>query len=107
MNKVNILGETYTIKKSNAKKDSNLVKADGYMDATTKTIVLADLESETNEYNSLDNIQKYADKVFRHELIHAFLFESGLACYGNDEKIVDWIAVQYPKIKEVFERLKI
>ena len=93
MNKVNILGTTYTIKKSNAKKDSNLVKADGYMDATTKTIVLADLENETNEYNSLDNMQNYADKVLRHELTHAFLFESGLACYWNDEKIVDWIAV--------------
>jgi hypothetical protein len=61
----------------------------------------------TNEYNSLDNIQKYADKVFRHELTHAFLFESGLACYGGDEKIVDWIAAQYPKLKEVFERLKV
>ena len=36
MNKVNILGTTYTIKKSNAKKDSNLVKADGYIDTTYK-----------------------------------------------------------------------
>ena len=107
MNKVNILGETYIIKKSNAKKDSNLVKADGYIDTSTKTIVLADLESEKNDYNALDNMEKYADKVLRHEIIHAFLFESGLACYGSDEKIVDWIAVQYPKLKEVFERLKI
>ena len=107
MNKINILGTTYTIKKSNAKKDSSLVKADGYIDTSTKTIVLADLESEKNDYNALDNMEKYADKVFRHELIHAFLFESGLACYGSDEKIVDWIAAQYPKLKEVFERLKI
>ena len=107
MNKINILGTTYTISKSNAKKDSNLVKADGYIDTSTKKIILADLESETNEYSSLDNIQLYADKVLRHELTHAFLFESGLACYGSDEKIVDWIAVQYTKLKEVFERLKI
>ena len=78
------------------------------MTQPTKTIVLADLESETNEYNSLDNIQKYADKVLRHELnTRIFYLKADWRVMGSDEKIVDWIAVQYPKLKEVFEGLKI
>lgn len=46
----------------------------------------------------------------RHEIIHAFLYESGLAEnfehaneFGQDETMVDWIAMQFPKILEVYK----
>jgi hypothetical protein len=45
----------------------------------------------------------------RHELIHAFLFESGLDCcsWADKEEIVDWIAIQFPKLQNVFEQINV
>ena len=37
----------------------------------------------------------------RHEIIHAFLCESGLAensDWATNEELVDWIAIQAPKL---------
>jgi hypothetical protein len=49
-------------------------------------------------------------KQLRHEIIHAFLYESGLGPnfehykqFGHEETIVDWFAIQYPKIEEAFK----
>lgn len=54
-------------------------------------------------------------KTLRHEIIHAFLTESGL--HGNtynvdggwamNEEMVDWFAIQSPKIMRVFEELEV
>ena len=46
----------------------------------------------------------------RHELIHAFLFESGLAENSNwarNEEMVDWIARQFPKMAKTFQEVKV
>ena len=51
--------------------------------------------------------------TLRHEILHAFLFESGLdagsiATYGpwaNNEEMVDWFAIQSPKIFKVYSEL--
>ena len=50
------------------------------------------------------------DVVIRHEIIHAFLFESGLAQNTNDveswamnEEMVDWLAIQFPKLLKAFK----
>ena len=54
---------------------------------------------------------EYPEGIIRHEIIHAFLFESGLGFnvenrpLGQSETMVDWFALQYPKIKKVFEEL--
>ncbi|MFD1464645.1 hypothetical protein ACFQ4L_00875 [Lapidilactobacillus mulanensis] len=45
-------------------------------------------------------------KDTRHELIHAFLCESGLAensDWAQNEEVVDWIARQFPKLFETFK----
>jgi hypothetical protein len=57
--------------------------------------------------NQLEDMEAYKKKVIRHEVIHAFFFESGLgdSSYGKNEELVDWIAMQFPKIAEVFEEL--
>lgn len=60
---------------------------------------------------SLHDIEAYIKKVLRHEIVHAFLFESGLGenmhCLINsgwhDEQIVDWFAYQGPKIIKAWE----
>ena len=42
----------------------------------------------------------------RHEIIHAFLFESGLAEnseWAQNEEMVDFFAIQFPKLMEAFK----
>jgi hypothetical protein len=44
------------------------------------------------------------EKLCRHEVIHAFLCESGLlhnSDWATDEEMVDWFAIQLPKINAV------
>lgn len=45
--------------------------------------------------------------MLRHELIHAFFCEAGLDDYSSNEQLVDWIAIQSPKIFKIFQELEI
>ena len=61
-----------------------------------------------------DNIDGFKKSVLRHEIVHAFLFESGLdmqsgecESWANNETMVDWFAIQYPKIQKVFQELSV
>ena len=53
------------------------------------------------------HLKTYRQQVIRHELVHAFLFESGLGAdsWGINEEIVDWIAYQFPKMAEAFGKV--
>jgi hypothetical protein len=78
-----------------------------------------DVDAQTHPYerviNIADDIADGADvkRIIRHEIIHAFMFESGLGFnfehkpFGQDETMIDWFAVQYPKMKIVFRLLDI
>lgn len=105
--KVKILGTTYTIKELTKSQDAFLNSCDGYCDKTSKTIVVLKSDTESN----LDDFEAYKKKVTRHEIIHAFLFESGLhenfkhEGWGHDETTIDWIAVQFPKMLEIFKKV--
>lgn len=101
---INILGSEWSIKEQSENENEFLKGCDGYCDWTTREIVV---ERET--YGTLQNMQKYINKVLRHEIVHAFLFESGLAeCAGEvdswakSETMVDWIARQGQKIYEAW-----
>lgn len=98
--KVDILGTIYTVHTDVSESDEPRLKdADGITDFTTKDIYLARFDQDED---SFQNIGAWGDKCLRHELIHAFLFESGIDCnskWGRDEEIVDWIAIQFPKIE--------
>lgn len=103
--KVIILGSYWDVKLRSKKEDDYLVNADGYCDKTMNLIVV-----KTNDENdTLGNWEEYMRKVLRHELIHAFLFESGLheefmhPGRGHDEAYVDWFAVQMLKIKTAYD----
>lgn len=102
MQTVNILGTEYKLIESDSGKDAILKSADGYCDHTTKTLVIKDILPETN---SVGDLEQYKKRVIRHEVIHAFLFESGLAgeSWANDEEIVDWLAYQFPKLLQAFK----
>ena len=98
---VNVLGTKYTIKESNELADTNLKNNDGYCDHSIKTIVIDTFRVSPG---SLEDLETYKKQVIRHELIHAFLFESGLdgCSWAKDEEIVDWIACQFPKLQHAF-----
>ena len=103
---VNVLGTEYTIKKSNKVEDLSLESCDGYCDHTIKTIVIDTFKNYKELPDTLSDIDDYEKKVIRHELVHAFLFESGLSgnSWAKEEEIVDWIANQFPKLMEAFEQ---
>lgn len=104
---VKILGTKYTIKELDRETDPFLEKCDGYCDKTTHTIVVL----KSCPTSELGNFEEYKKKVKRHEIIHAFLFESGLhenfqhSEWGHDETTVDWFASQFPKMIEVFKKV--
>ena len=61
--------------------------------------------AEREEPRALRDLDAYGRKVLRHEIIHAFLYESGLSCnsqettaWAANEEMVDWFAIQGPKI---------
>lgn len=108
--KVNVLGTEYTIIHKKESEDKTLKGIDGYCDSSTKTIVLLEIEEDDMSKKDLITYQK---SVLRHELIHAFLSESGLgSCAGqvqgswaDNEEMVDWIAIQFPKMIKAFEEV--
>lgn len=106
---VNVLGTKYTIKKSNKVEDLGLEHADGYCDHSTKTIVIDTFKTYEELPDALGDMNEYEKKVIRHELVHAFLFESGLSAnsWAKDEEIVDWIANQFPKLNEAFAQCNV
>ena len=53
-----------------------------------------------------ENLEDYKKKVTRHELVHAFLFESGLHDMAKDEQLVEWLAIQSPKMFEAMKKTK-
>lgn len=103
INRVNILGTEYNISIRNKNKDSILKECDGYCDKTLKVIVISEKEKDCN----LGDFKVYQDKVLRHEIVHAFLFESGLHENFNydSETVIDWVAVQFPKMIKIFQKV--
>lgn len=103
--KVNILGTEYKITLKELK-DSDV---DGFTDYTEKAILI-----RSDNYNEVGNFEWLQKKQLRHELIHAFMAESGLQAnwehvqkFGHDETTVDWIAIQSPKMFKIFQDLDI
>lgn len=104
---VHILGVKYTIAEVSENDDSLLKECDGYCDWTTKEIVVRKERDGT-----LGDMETYIRKVKRHEIVHAFLEESGLAeCSGEtdswarNEAMVDWIARMGQKIYDVWKEV--
>nr|DAN85423.1 MAG TPA: SprT-like family protein [Caudoviricetes sp.] len=110
--KINVLGTEYTICERTEEQDCRLKNCDGYCDKTSKEIVIIKI---TDDNCDLHKPKWYTDKLLRHEIVHAFLFESGMhECTNWDakdschnEQLVDWFAIQSPKIFKVYQELGI
>lgn len=99
---VNILGERYTILYKTKVEDSDLIGLAGYVKYADRAIIVD------------KNLDERMTKItLRHEIIHAFLFESGLStstlsyngAWATNEEAIDWLAMQWNKINEVFGQL--
>lgn len=106
--RINILGSKWKIKEKTDEEDPILETADGYCDHSIKTIVLREMHPDKD---SLKDLGAYRKKVLRHEIVHAFLHESGLAenahtpysSWAKNEEMVDWIALQGPKLHKAWK----
>lgn len=98
---INVLDTKYTVYQTNDKKDKKLKQYDAYVNLNYKRIIIDETKDE-----------KYKQRLLAHELVHVFLYESGLddQCWAANEEIVDWIALQTfkvsDKVKESIKLLK-
>lgn len=104
---VNVLGTNYTIRFV-PEEELEELGADGATDYSIKEIRVGIFIPQKCSQAELGVYQK---KVIKHELIHAFLYESGLVeCSGstnswaNNETMVDWFAYQHDKLHATFEK---
>lgn len=89
---INILGTEYEIVVDSTGKNPKLKNANGSCELYSKKIIV-----EGDYDNDPDN-EYLKKKVLRHEIVHAYFYESGINSWCQDEALVDWIALQIPKI---------
>ena len=106
--KIDIMGSQWSIAERSEKDDPLLSGCDGYCDWTTKSLVI---EREID--GNLNDMEVYIRKVKRHEIVHAFLEECGLAegssengAWARNEEMVDWFARVGPKIYRAWKDAK-
>ena len=80
-----ILGADYNISLVENLSDNNA----GETDFVEKTIRIVNDKDEDLE------------QILRHEIMHAFFYECGLMKYAEDEVLVDFLAMQFDKLKHL------
>ena len=112
--KVKILGTTYTVHYDVSEaSDSGVAERFGYCNILEHKIVLRDLNDIPDWAEESDEVKVIQrDTTLRHEIIHAFLCESGLwgstrsaDSWAMNEEMVDWIALQFPKLLKIYREL--
>lgn len=109
MQTVSILGSVYTIavKKYDEDEAFSRRSIDGYCDSFTRQIVVCDMSTYKGwEHEAQETVEAAQKETLRHEIVHAFFSESGLAdsssvvegAWAKNEEMVDWIALQGPKL---------
>ena len=97
--KVNVLGQDYDIIIDDKLKDRG---KDGECLMYEKEIHIRAAQDMLEPDASMSSKVKSQNETLRHELIHAFFFESGLVEYCSDETLVEFIAQQFPKLQKIF-----
>lgn len=113
---VSILGTPYTIAIKKYDEDESFERRSigGYCDGMTKEIVVCDMTTYKGwEYEPPETAAAAQRLTIRHEIVHAFFNESGLADnsfvydgqWARNEEMVDWIALQGPKIYKAWQEV--
>jgi hypothetical protein len=112
--KINVLGTEYTVAVKKYDEDEVFERRsiDGYCDSWTNQIVVCDMSTYKGwEHEPPETIQAAQKEVLRHEIVHAFFDQSGLAdsalnpdmAWAKNEEMVDWFALQGPKIYKAWQ----
>ena len=99
--KTNILGENYTINLNTPREV--LTDCDGTCSRYDKLISMVDIDEIFDGGGTEVGRRKRYAEGLRHEIIHAFFEESGLDEYSENEELVQWLAIQFPKLMKVLE----
>lgn len=105
---VNVLGTDYQILYITEEEDKYLEECVGFCDRHAKYIVIKKQSEEfINSPRNTKNHLDWINQTLIHELIHAFLTESGVS-YNNmdEENICDFLEVNLIKIYKAFEQCK-
>ena len=105
LTEVRILGVKYKILYCENAKSDNEFSADpnasAYIDYYKKNIIVK---------KESDNFKYFLRGTILHEVIHGFLFESGLDIsiddWAENEEMVDWFAMQFEKIEKVVDTIR-
>ena len=111
---VNILGTPYEVivkkyDEDEAFKERHLA---GFCDPWAREIVVCDMHTYDGWNNEKENtIIECQKSTIRHEIVHAFTYESGLwdsslgvdNSWAKNEEMVDWIAIQGAKIYKAWQ----
>lgn len=107
--KINILGSEWTVVRTNRAEEKRLEDKDGFCDFSVRLICINWYQVDNEDLDQQWDIDVHNRNVLRHEIVHAFLFESGLGenwkhdTFGHDETMVDWIAMQGPKLYKAWK----
>lgn len=107
---VRVLGTKYEIIIKQEKDDPELARKYGYIWYRMYQIIIEDLYKDLPD-EPIQALDVAIKNTLRHEILHAFLFESGLcesslqysAGWARNEEMVDWFALQAPKIFETYK----
>ena len=113
--KIPVLGTEYTIRFVEAGQDEYMEKMHygGYCSADSHEIYILLLNTHEEWVNETEEKIEHQQRItLRHELVHAFLNESGLqwnsftpdSAWARNEEMVDWVAIQFPKLLKAFEQ---
>jgi len=111
---VNILGTDYEIIRKDYKDDPAFerLSINGYCDARLHQIIVCRMSTYAGwEHKTEAFIVATEKETVRHEIVHAFFNESGLqesstvydGAWSQNEEMVDWFALQGPKIYEAWK----
>lgn len=111
---VNVLGTPYSIKLKKYDDDAAFARDSigGYCDSHTRQLVVCDMSTvEGWEHCAPEMVEAAQKRTLRHEIIHAFLSESGLeenafgveGPWAKNEEMVDWFAIQGPKVYRAWQ----
>lgn len=112
--RVNILGTEYTILVKKYAADEAFARNSlcGYCDGHIKQIIICDMSTYKGWEQEPEETTTAAQKeTLRHEIVHAFFYESGVADNGlvfegswaKNEEMIDWFALQGLKIYKAWQ----
>ena len=107
---VNILGREYKVVIQSESENPKLKENSGLCEQYSKKIIISDFDGAEEDVMLVENFEDFKKKVLRHECFHAFFGEAGLRSnseYAENEELIDWLAIQSPKIFKAFQELDI